>query len=100
MKYIQLVARECLGDIWSFVALEDNCRQHDTRFCSPEETRVCLSKYCMLGTEHMLALASVHNLGNLYVGQGKLAEAEHLYMRALRVDDRGILPPCSNSCRL
>jgi tetratricopeptide (TPR) repeat protein len=36
-----------------------------------------------LGPEHMWTLDTVYNLGNLYKIQGKLAEAEQIYERAL-----------------
>jgi tetratricopeptide (TPR) repeat protein len=36
------------------------------------------------GPDHTSTLDTVHNLGNLYVGQGKLAEAEQMYQRALQ----------------
>jgi hypothetical protein len=38
----------------------------------------------VLGAEHMLTLLIVNGLGNLYVTQGKLIEAEQMYRRALR----------------
>jgi Tetratricopeptide repeat len=34
-----------------------------------------------LGVEHMSTLDTVSNLGNLYRDQGKLAEAEQMYLR-------------------
>lgn len=36
-----------------------------------------------LGPDHTLTLNTVNNLGNLYRGPGKLAEAEVMYQRAL-----------------
>jgi hypothetical protein len=36
-----------------------------------------------LGPDHTSTLATVHNLGNLYYGQGKLVEADQIYHRAL-----------------
>jgi Tfp pilus assembly protein PilF len=36
------------------------------------------------GAEHTSTLDTVNNLGALYYGQGKMAEAEEMYMRALR----------------
>jgi tetratricopeptide (TPR) repeat protein len=36
------------------------------------------------GIEHTLTLQTVNNLGNLYVDQGELVEAEQMYERALR----------------
>ena len=36
------------------------------------------------GTEHTSTLNTVNNLGNLYKDQGKMAEAEAIYMRALK----------------
>ena len=36
-----------------------------------------------LGPKHALTLNTVNNLGNLYKGNGKLAEAEKMYERAL-----------------
>lgn len=36
------------------------------------------------GQEHMSTLNTVNNLGLLYADQGKMAEAEEMYMRALR----------------
>lgn len=36
-----------------------------------------------LGAEHTLTLGTVNKLGLLYSGQGKLDEAEKMYMRAL-----------------
>jgi tetratricopeptide (TPR) repeat protein len=36
-----------------------------------------------LGHDHALTLETVHNLGNLYYSQGKLAEAKQMYERAL-----------------
>ena len=38
----------------------------------------------MAGLEHTETLEIVNNLGNLYANQGKLAEAEALYTRALQ----------------
>ena len=38
----------------------------------------------MLGTEHTSMLQTVNNLGILYNKQGKLAEAEQMYQRALQ----------------
>jgi hypothetical protein len=35
------------------------------------------------GAEHTSTLDTVNNLGNLYKSQGKMAEAEEMYMRAL-----------------
>ncbi|SLM39117.1 beta transducin-like protein het-e4s, partial [Lasallia pustulata] len=35
------------------------------------------------GPEHTSTLNTVHNLGLLYAGQGKMAEAEAMYRRAL-----------------
>ena len=35
------------------------------------------------GADHMSTLATINNLGSLYSDQGKLAEAEEMYMRAL-----------------
>jgi hypothetical protein len=37
-----------------------------------------------LGLNHTSALSTVHNLGNLYADQGKLAEAEKMYNRCSR----------------
>jgi tetratricopeptide (TPR) repeat protein len=37
-----------------------------------------------LGVEHISILRTVNNLGNLYADQGKLDEAEEMYMRALK----------------
>jgi len=37
-----------------------------------------------LGPKHMLTLDTVNNLGILYKNQGKLAEAEQMYNRALQ----------------
>jgi tetratricopeptide (TPR) repeat protein len=37
-----------------------------------------------LGAEHTSTLDTVGNLGNLYGDQGKLAEAEQMYERALQ----------------
>jgi tetratricopeptide (TPR) repeat protein len=36
-----------------------------------------------LGPDHTSTLSTVNNLGNLYRKQGKLAEAEQMYQRAL-----------------
>jgi predicted S18 family serine protease len=36
------------------------------------------------GTEHMSTLDTVNNLDMLYAGQGKMMEAEAMYMRALQ----------------
>jgi Tfp pilus assembly protein PilF len=36
-----------------------------------------------LGPDYTLTLNTVNNLGNLYADQGKLAEAEKIYIRAL-----------------
>jgi hypothetical protein len=36
-----------------------------------------------LGLEYILTLDTINNLGNLYKNQGKLAEAEKIYIRAL-----------------
>jgi Tfp pilus assembly protein PilF len=36
-----------------------------------------------LGPDHISTLDTVHNLGMLYAHQGKLAEAEKMYIRAL-----------------
>jgi len=37
-----------------------------------------------LGPKHKSTLDTVHNLGNLYADQGKLAEAEAMYTQALQ----------------
>jgi tetratricopeptide (TPR) repeat protein len=37
-----------------------------------------------LGPKHISTLLTIHNLGILYTDQGKLAEAEAIYNRALR----------------
>jgi Tfp pilus assembly protein PilF len=37
-----------------------------------------------LGLEHTSTLQIVNNLGNLFVDQGKLGEAEQMYQRALQ----------------
>lgn len=36
------------------------------------------------GAEHTSTLNTVNNLGNLYSDQGKMAEAEKMYIRALK----------------
>ena len=36
------------------------------------------------GVEHTSTLGTVNNLGVLYADQGKMAEAEEMYMRALQ----------------
>ena len=36
------------------------------------------------GAEHTSTLGTVNNLGLLYADQGKMAEAEEMYMRALK----------------
>jgi hypothetical protein len=36
------------------------------------------------GPEHTSTLDMVNNLGNLYADQGKIVEAEEMYVRALR----------------
>jgi hypothetical protein len=36
-----------------------------------------------LGPHYISTLSMVNNLGNLYQNQGKLAEAEKMYLRAL-----------------
>ncbi len=38
----------------------------------------------VLGPDHILTLNTVNNLGTLYSNQGKLAEAEKMYIRALQ----------------
>jgi hypothetical protein len=38
----------------------------------------------VLGPDHISTLDIVNNLGNLYVNQNKLAEAEKMYIRALQ----------------
>jgi Tfp pilus assembly protein PilF len=37
----------------------------------------------VLGPDHISTLDTVNNLGTLYSDQGKLAEAEKIYIRAL-----------------
>ena len=37
-----------------------------------------------LGPKHASTLSTVGNLGNLYLKQGKMEQAEQFYMRALR----------------
>jgi hypothetical protein len=37
-----------------------------------------------LGEEHRSTLATIHDLGDLYKNQGKMVEAEAMYLRALR----------------
>jgi tetratricopeptide (TPR) repeat protein len=54
------------------------------------------------GPEHTSTLDTVNNLGNLYANQGKLAEAEAMYQRALDGYEKTLgpqaaelLPACS-----
>jgi hypothetical protein len=59
-----------------------------TRASSPRPSR-CTSGRCKVrrrrwGPEHTSTLATVNNLGSLYADQGKLAEAEQMYERALQ----------------
>lgn len=37
-----------------------------------------------LGAKHTSTLDTVNDLGSLYAGQGKVQEAEEMYLRALR----------------
>jgi len=37
-----------------------------------------------LGPEHTSRLDTINNLGTLYASQGKMAEAEEMYVRALQ----------------
>ena len=46
--------------------------------------RALQGKEKALGLDHTSTLNTVNNLGNLYADQGKLAEAEKMYGRALR----------------
>jgi hypothetical protein len=46
----------------------------------------------ILGPEHTSTLRTVNNLGNLYVGQGRLAEAEAMYERALAGREKALGP--------
>jgi hypothetical protein len=43
-----------------------------------------------LGPDHTSTLLTVNNLGNLYGDQGKLAEAEQMYVRALTGKEKGL----------
>jgi tetratricopeptide (TPR) repeat protein len=45
--------------------------------------QVLAGKEKALGPDHTSTLETVHNLGTLYRDQGKLAEAEQMYQRAL-----------------
>ena len=45
-----------------------------------------------LGPDHTSALLTVNNLGNLYSDQGKLAEAEQMYVRALAGYEKALGP--------
>ncbi len=45
-----------------------------------------------LGPEHTSTLDTVNNLGNLYTNQGKLAEAEKMYQRALEGKEKALGP--------
>jgi tetratricopeptide (TPR) repeat protein len=51
-----------------------------------------------LGAEHMSALNTVNSLGNLYKDQGKMAEAEELYVRALRGKGEGVREWSTRRC--
>jgi tetratricopeptide (TPR) repeat protein len=45
-----------------------------------------------LGPDHTSTLITVNNLGNLYRDQGKLAEAEQMYVRALAGYEKALGP--------
>ena len=45
-----------------------------------------------LGPDHTSTLDTVNNLGNLYTNQGKLAEAEKIYIRALQGKEEALGP--------
>src|SRR2546423_11176554 len=49
---------------------------------SPKRKRLRREK--MWGAEHTSTLNTVNNLGNLYKDQGKMVEAEAMYLRALQ----------------
>ena len=46
----------------------------------------------MLGLEHTSTLDTVNSLGNLYVEQGRLSDAEAMYKRALRGYEKALGP--------
>ncbi|KAH0533720.1 hypothetical protein FGG08_007587 [Glutinoglossum americanum] len=54
--------------------------------------RALAGKEKALGPEHTSTLDTVHNLGVLYSGQGKLAEAEAMYQRALAGNEKALGP--------
>jgi tetratricopeptide (TPR) repeat protein len=45
-----------------------------------------------VGLDHTSTLATVHNLGLLFKGQGKLKEAEEMYHRALKGFEKALGP--------
>ncbi len=45
-----------------------------------------------LGPEHPSVAASLNNMASLYNAQGKYAEAEPLYKRALPIDEKALGP--------
>src|SRR5947199_3589480 len=57
---------------------------------------MCLDARCgnekALGPDHTSTLDTVNNLGILYVNQGKLAEAEQMYQRALAGKEKALGP--------
>jgi hypothetical protein len=55
-------------------------RRHD---CTPHGVRYQKRIQKALGAEHASKLMTVNNLGLLHAGQGKLAEVDKTYVRAL-----------------
>lgn len=45
-----------------------------------------------LGLDHTSTLQTVNNLGNLYIHQGKLKEAEEMFQRALKGKEKALGP--------
>jgi hypothetical protein len=54
--------------------------------------RALAKKEKALGPDHTSTLETVNNLGNLYAEQGKLAEAEQMFVRALAGKEKALGP--------
>jgi hypothetical protein len=54
--------------------------------------RALAGKETVFGREHISTLKTVNNLGVLYDNQGKLAEAEEMYVRVLTGFEQSVEP--------
>jgi len=72
--------------------MSDSLQRSKRPRSSLEAWRALQGKEEALGPKHTSTLMTVNNLGNLYADQGKLGEAEKMYMRALQGREEALGP--------